>query len=63
MSTDPSDAVIFTCHKRVMDSDPPPQPFRPVFGSDPLRLIVYILLTALVMGMPFALIAGAEFFP
>ncbi|MEQ1724401.1 MAG: AI-2E family transporter [Sphingopyxis sp.] len=45
-----------------MDSDPPPQPFRPVFGSDPLRLIVYILLTALVMGMPFALIAGAEFF-
>lgn len=45
-----------------MDDDPPPAAFRPVFGSDPLRLIVYILLTALVMGMPFALTAGAEFF-
>lgn len=41
-------------------SDPPS--FRPVLRSDPLRLIVYILLAALMVGMPFALIAGAEFF-
>lgn len=46
----------------VMNRNNQPQPFRPVFGSDPLRLIVYILLSALVIGMPFALIAGAEFF-
>ena len=45
-----------------MNRNDRPQPFRPVFGSDPLRLIVYILLSALVIGMPFALIAGAEFF-
>ncbi len=44
-----------------MDRDQQPQPFRPVMGSDPLRLIVYVLLTGLLMGMPFALTAGSEF--
>ena len=46
---------------RKMTRNDPPRSYRPVFGSDPLRLIVYILLTALCFGMPFALKASAEF--
>lgn len=44
-----------------MDRPNPPPAFRPVMGSDPLRLIVYLLLLALVTALPLALSAGAEF--
>lgn len=44
-----------------MDRPNPPPAFRPVLGSDPLRLIVYLLLLALVTALPLALSAGAEF--